>query len=566
MSEFGICIQIAMNILKMMLKGGMMILSAIPKVLKGLYKTGLYWLLGCVVLLVGNDMGKIEETIEMDILFILFVIASVIAMINRIISAFRKEKINILKSGAVGIYELVTGSIISNVEKNGHISKLKNTYQEPTGTVLAYNGSKYICIPNENIYHGALVGGTGSGKSVFLSATLLSNPCSMLVADCKDGGELRRISGKVREKRLGHEIKFFNPEDRETFHFNPFEVFDFMNEPETDIADFLACSMIDKSVSEKSPVWTDNARILLSGIILYCRAKRKSFNDTIEFIQTTPVTNIIETIKEESDNCKNAWRKVSFFDGMALETLSGVESNMRSKLSCFSSENVINALSDSSKKISPLDLESGKCTIFYSVALNKTADQWQGLSRLFFNIFFAYFSRRGEKFATDGKTPEKILFMLDEFPSLGKVDNFDTQVSLVRSAGISVLIAFQSLGQLYKLYGKDVTQVLLDNMGYDVVLQCKDPESQLYFSKLSGKREKKKKSKSSNYNADIVGIGKGTGSGSSVTTEEKYLFREDTFGYLPNENKCIVYLPDGVKKCEKVLYFKDKYLEKILEQ
>lgn len=90
------------------------VIECIPAFLKFLYKSGLYWFLGVLVLLRLYYTNKIEETIWMDALAILFMIATAIAVINRILSFFKKQKINILKIGIIKLYELLSGSSISS--------------------------------------------------------------------------------------------------------------------------------------------------------------------------------------------------------------------------------------------------------------------------------------------------------------------------------------------------------------------------------------------------------------------------------------------------------------------
>ena len=565
--------------------------KVLAKAIKWLFKIGFGW---WIVLIVWLDMSnKFPESIlcimKMPVLLQHIIIwplflGTPIALINRLISFIKKEKINLVTEPFKRLNEKISNN---SVEKKGYVAKTNNfRMAAPVGTVLAKEKGKYVCIPDENIYHTTVCGGTGSGKTVCLMATALSFGGSMLILDGKDGGEIRRKSANYRARYFNSTIKWFNPEKEDTFTFNPYSAFEYINEPDTDIADMLAICMIEKSVSEKNPMWTDNARILLSGAILWAKAKGLSFNETMEQIQMRTASDLVSQIKSDYDKqpevYKNAWLKVSFMHsevkdlgngkgqvvGMAQETLSGIESNLRSKLSCFTSPNVQNALREDSifHEIRPTDLENGSCTIYFNVPLSKASDQWKPVSKIFLGLFFNYFSRRGEVMAERGEQGKKIIFMLDEMVSYGKIDNIETMVALLRSAYVSIILCYQTFSKVDEIYGEKVRRTLFDNMSANVVLNCNDPETQLYFARMSGKYDKKKKSKSSNYNMSVAGVGKGQGSGSSENYEEHYLFREDTFGHLMDEDKLIVFLPSGCKKLEKVKYYKDRAFEEKLKK
>ena len=54
----------------------------------------------------------------------------------------------------------------------------------------------------------------------------------------------------------------------------------------------------------------------------------------------------------------------------------------------------------------------------------------------------------------DMKENEKVLFMLDEFPALGKLEIFKQKLSFMRGFGIRVVIICQDLDQIYEAYGE----------------------------------------------------------------------------------------------------------------
>src|SRR5690606_41913928 len=57
-----------------------------------------------------------------------------------------------------------------------------------------------------------------------------------------------------------------------------------------------------------------------------------------------------------------------------------------------------------------------------------------------------------------GPLPVPVGVILDEFPTLGKLDSLVADVNLVRKRRISVLIGAQTKGQFEMIYGREGTQ------------------------------------------------------------------------------------------------------------
>jgi type IV secretion system protein VirD4 len=73
-------------------------------------------------------------------------------------------------------------------------------------------------------------------------------------------------------------------------------------------------------------------------------------------------------------------------------------------------------------------------------------------------MFVTLFSRRftgGETSATKRKFKVPLLFILDEFDKLGKMDELETNMGIHNGFGIHYFLIFQSLNQLNKIYTKD---------------------------------------------------------------------------------------------------------------
>jgi len=59
-----------------------------------------------------------------------------------------------------------------------------------------------------------------------------------------------------------------------------------------------------------------------------------------------------------------------------------------------------------------------------------------------------------------------ILFLLDEFPRLGKIDSITSGLATLRSKKIQIALFVQSKSQLNVIYGKDMSEVIVDICSY----------------------------------------------------------------------------------------------------
>jgi type IV secretory pathway TraG/TraD family ATPase VirD4 len=86
----------------------------------------------------------------------------------------------------------------------------------------------------------------------------------------------------------------------------------------------------------------------------------------------------------------------------------------------------------------------------------------------------------------DGSIPTPVAVVLDEFPTLGKLDSLVTDVNLVRKRRIAILIAAQTIGQFQMIYGKPATDALLAGLATQIIFGGCDQETAETFSRASG--------------------------------------------------------------------------------
>ena len=79
-------------------------------------------------------------------------------------------------------------------------------------------------------------------------------------------------------------------------------------------------------------------------------------------------------------------------------------------------------------------------------------------------------------------------FLLDEFPNIGMIPDFQILISTIRSRNIGCTLIYQSIAQLKSQYGDD-WGTILENCDSELVLGGgNNPESLEFFGKQLGKR------------------------------------------------------------------------------
>jgi type IV secretory pathway TraG/TraD family ATPase VirD4 len=85
-----------------------------------------------------------------------------------------------------------------------------------------------------------------------------------------------------------------------------------------------------------------------------------------------------------------------------------------------------------------------------------------------------------------GPLPVPVGVILDEFPTLGRLDSMVADVNLVRKRRISILIGAQTKGQFHLIYGQEGTQALFTGLATQVIYGGCDADTAEFYSRASG--------------------------------------------------------------------------------
>jgi len=522
--------KLIIGIIKIAIKTGL-IWFAVPLVSWGLYEA----ISGDMASLGGGFGNPVANVVFNGMWYLCYVLFP-LTLLQNIIRMVKKEpKFSILKA-------IIN---IGKKKKIGHEAKLDgdtidaNTEKRLSGVVFGKQGKEYITKPETTDGHVLIIGGTGSGKtSAIAIPTLISWKETVFAIDVK--GELYENTKAARNQDM---IKVFNPEDRNTCKYDPF----FMLRKARDIsseARSLALSICPLPPETKESVWIKSAQNMLTGFILYYYGKNLNFSETMVKIKSKPLRDLLDEIIT-SDNEK-AKQYINNFASMADETLFSIYGELDTHITVFATNADLQwALTGTGNCITPEDLETGH-DIFCCIQMDKI-DEWTDLLQMMCSQFLKFFERR-----KDAKNKPPILFFIDEFPRLGKIESISKALGTLRANKIHIALIVQSKADLNVHYGEKVATVILDNCNYKAILKASEPNTQEWCSKLVGKYDKEKDT--SGVNADMLGMGKGQST--STTTEQRYIIEPTDFGYLGDDLVCI--FPNGYRIIKKIKPWEDK--------
>lgn len=498
---------------------------------------GLYWIILWMisVFIIEGKFGTGASVVFIEnCILIAAMVLAVLTAIQNIVRMFKRDNFS--------IYEFISGlfrkkKAVGTVATTDMVSK--NDLQ---GMVFGKLKGKYAIKDEKEMGIALVLGGSRSGKtSGVCIPTLKSWNGGVFAIDIK-GGELYRNTKTAREQKK-RSVKWFNPCDHTANKYDPFHVLKTTrNAPQT--VREIAMAILPCPADAKDPFWYKQGQDFLSGAILHYVSFGLNFPEVMMQIKTRTAAETVAYIMEGEN--EKAKLFINQFVGMSEETLVGIYAEVSQSVMVFvTDDDLIRALDGKGDCISPEDIENG-ADIFVCVE-EDLLDQWRPLMTMIVNQFIKHFERR-ELGNTD-----PILFMLDEFPKLGKIESMTSAVSTLAGRGIHPMIMIQSLAHLQDSYGDKKAKIILDNCNYKALLKAGDSESQKWCADLVGKYDADKTSVG--YNADIAGIGKGINKGK--TTEQRYIIEPDQFGYMAEQGYLILIAPSGYKKLDKIKWWID---------
>lgn len=328
---------------------------------------------------------------------------------------------------------------------------------------------------------------TRSGKGVGLVIpTLLSWTGSALIYDIKK--ELWTSTAGFR-RQFSHCLRF-EPTEPDSVRFNPlleirqgdYEVRDVQN-----VADIL---VDPEGKGDSRDHWAKTGHALLVGSILHVLYAEpdKSLRGVANFL-ANPKRTIYETLEHMrkfhhlGDHTHPVVASTAReMMNKAENELSGVLSTAMSFLGLYRDPIIAKNTEASDFKISDL-MNADNPVSLYLVVPPSDIDRTKPLMRLMLNQIGRRLTEKME-FGENKHYKHRLLMLLDEFPSLGNLSFFETELAYLAGYGIKCFMIAQSLNQIEKAYGAN--NAILDNSHIRVTYGALDDRTAERISKLLG--------------------------------------------------------------------------------
>ena len=367
----------------------------------------------------------------------------------------------------------------------------------------ANNKGKTAYLRHKGPEHMMVFAPTRSGKGVgIVIPTLLSWDQSVLVHDIK--GENWHLTSGFRKKILGQRVIKFDPTSLDSARFNPLSEIRQGTEFETRDVQNIATMIVDPDGRGLNDHWAKTGFDLLVGVILhvlYAESDKSLARVQSLLTEPPPFTfpadgakpkTGIQTVMERIRDTQHlgdrphpvAQQSAQSFLNKAPNEASGVLSTALSFLSLYKDDIVA-----ANTRVSDFTIESlmQEKTSLYLVVPPSDKDRLKPLTRLIINqVTRRLTEEMGFNDDGSGKSryEHRLLLLLDEFPSLGKLDIFQEALAFIAGYGLKAMLIVQDLSQLYAAYGKD--ESIISNCHIRIAFAPNKIETAELLSKMSG--------------------------------------------------------------------------------
>lgn len=382
-----------------------------------------------------------------------------------------------------------------------------NTFLPVPGDVMILGENQYYsmnCFETQLNNNVVVVGTSGAGKTRgIVKPNLLQAHGSYVVSDPK--GNLTKDMGPYLKSK-GYNvvtIDFIHPEKSK--RYNPIAYC----KNTTDIRKLAHTIVVEMSHnsgkgSNYDPFWDETSEILISSLIAYLKETRefreadknlvtlarliKEANRTMAGTSSRGKSQLDTRMQFHREymraNHQESWA-VSRYDEYNTspdKTQATINICALAKLASFDTVETRKLLSGND-----IDFASiGQRPTALFVQVSDTDRSMDILVNLFYTQMMNELCTYADDFCEDSCLPVPVQFILDDFATNARIDNFHNMISNIRSRGISAMLMVQSEAQLTAGYG-DNAQTIIDNCNTYVYMGGSNPALAEIIAKRANK-------------------------------------------------------------------------------
>ena len=315
-----------------------------------------------------------------------------------------------------------------------------------------------------------VVAPTGEGKttSIFLP-NLLSNDLpkgSKIISDPK--GELFTLTSEY-QRSIGNQPILFEPLGNSA-KYNLRENCEGL----TEVRELASNLIINGGSGKSGNEWESMSIPLFTSALLYS----KNISQALKLIINTPFPELVELLCNNKNEDVAEQFRIFMASAGSPKTMSSIMSTLLTSLQLFTDHKIINSTSNSDFK--PINLRNKPITLYIKYDTSKSEYLAPFLS--------VFYTQLIDKIMHSKGLP--VLFMLDEFQNVGKINNFEGTVSVCRNEKVGFLVCIQNISKLYDIYGENDATTILNNLKVKAILpSISDFKTLSYISTLCGDKE-----------------------------------------------------------------------------
>ena len=462
--------------------------------------------------------------------------------------------------------------IFGKAEWSGEAEIRKNGLRDTKGIIVGKdNKGKFLIFGGQQF---ASVGApTRSGKGVgIVIPNLLTWENSLIVLDVKQ--ECFSITSKYREQGLGQKVFLFDPFSFNTHRYNPLEYLDF-SAPDIELqiqglanslypagkggkdffilqaqAVFVSCVYLMGKLNQIDLLGSSFTLSSLAGALQGIKVQMWDSEKERFVVNTYPLQETVETAKRMGLLSDTIYAKfLSFFDQMeAKDQFTGVKASFETPLKVF--QDPLFEMATSTNDFDFRDLRKEKMTIYIGITPENISTARPILNLMFSQLIYENI-RQGLP-DTNPDLKHGILMLMDEFTSIGFMEQYQVAIAYMAGYNIRSLIIYQNQTQLAENpplgYGDKGSQTLLENHSCNIIYRPKNPKTAEEISKRIGNITIINKNKSHS---------KGGTSISDNTTQKALVLPQEIMDLKDDEE--IIFCNSAKIKCQKAFFYNDPF-------
>ncbi len=401
----------------------------------------------------------------------------------------------------------------------------------------------------DGFQHALLFAPTGSGKGVgFVIPNLLFWRHSVVVHDIKL--ENYDLTSGWRAKQ-GQAVFVWEPANPDglTHCYNPI---DWVSKKPGQMVDDV--QKIGNVLVTEKDFWNLEAKSLFLGVVLYLLSdttKTKSFG---EVVRTLRSDNVAYNLAIAMDTLGSIMHPVGYMNLAAFlqkadKERSGVISTLNSTLELWANPLIDTATASSDFNI--LEFKKKRTTVYVGLTPDNI-NRLQKLMQVFYQQATEFLSR---KMPNIKEEPYGVLFLLDEFPTLGKMETFKAGIAYFRGYRVRLFLIIQDTQQLKGTYEEAGMNSFLSNSTFRVTFSANNYETANLISQLCGNKTVKQASHSKPKFFDLNPATRTM----NISEVQRALLLPQEVIQLPQSEQILLIESFPPIKSKKIKYFEDKF-------